>query len=536
MSVDYPPGEWSPLLVGAQWVSGTTLTILTNALANRRATVSNFSNLHETLQSALNSSLAGQEGATADAIRDAFNQGADQAFEIAEKNEAYAKALQHAHNSVIALRQLLTDIAARGNKEINDAQRSNTDSATKVAKISEVIANCQREANQKAAGCADDIMDAGQNVFTAQGTGQSFRGLAHGNSIDNINQQPDLNAIEGQVRGKLDQPAPLGAPSGSDPPESPAPAPAAPSSGIIGSGYNPGANPGMTPPTAPATQAAAPSSGIIGTGYNPGANPGGARVPGGVAPSPSFAGPGFSGAPQMSAPQMPSPLSSPMSAMPPGLSQANLTSMTSGLNTGAPASAPVSDGTSDLPSGPVQAVDSQAAQAAQEAATAPSSGAGAAAAVAAQDMPAPAQHAPSPPAHTGESVSPVMTGTGAGPVSASSASSGGLPAYGADFRPPLAPSTPTTPMSQPPPQPSTVSGSAPIGPAMGGAGLGQPAVASQSGSPTPAHAQPGVGPQVVMAAASGALAGEMSADATAQARLQRLLAAVARQQPLLGWA
>jgi hypothetical protein len=39
-----------------------------------------------------------------------------------------------------------------------------------------------------------------------------------------------------------------------------------------------------------------------------------------------------------------------------------------------------------------------------------------------------------------------------------------------------------------------------------------------------------------MATAGGVLAGEMSADATARARLQRLLAAVARQQPLLAWA
>jgi hypothetical protein len=39
-----------------------------------------------------------------------------------------------------------------------------------------------------------------------------------------------------------------------------------------------------------------------------------------------------------------------------------------------------------------------------------------------------------------------------------------------------------------------------------------------------------------MATAGGALAGAMSADATARARLQRLVAAVAREQPLLAWA
>jgi hypothetical protein len=39
-----------------------------------------------------------------------------------------------------------------------------------------------------------------------------------------------------------------------------------------------------------------------------------------------------------------------------------------------------------------------------------------------------------------------------------------------------------------------------------------------------------------MATAGGALAGAVSADATARARLQRLLAVVARQQPKLAWA
>jgi hypothetical protein len=102
--LDYPPGEWSALLIGAQWVSGTTLTIITNALANRRAIVTHFSDLHYRLQSALNTTLPRQEGITAEAIRDAFRQGADQAFQIAEKNESYSQALQRAHNDVIVLR------------------------------------------------------------------------------------------------------------------------------------------------------------------------------------------------------------------------------------------------------------------------------------------------------------------------------------------------------------------------------------------------------------------------------------------------
>lgn len=212
---DYPPGEWSELLVGFQWVSGTTVTILNHAIANRRAIVTHFTDLRNTLQKAVDTTLVQQEGETADAIRDAFRQGADQAFDTAEKNEAYADALQKAHNDVVALRYFLTDIAERGNKEINDIQNSKADVATKVAKITEAIAKYQREANQKAAACADDIMDAGEGVVTAQGGGQSFRGMAHAIGLD-ANKQPDLDDIERQVRSQLNAP-PLQSAMGNNP-------------------------------------------------------------------------------------------------------------------------------------------------------------------------------------------------------------------------------------------------------------------------------------------------------------------------------
>lgn len=205
---DLPPGEWSEIIVGLQWVSGATVTILSHAIANRQTIVTQFSELHDTLQKAIETGLAQQEGMTADAIRDAFQQGVDQAFQVAEKNEAYRKALQQAHNDVVVLRYFLTDIAERGNKEINDIKNSKSDMATKVAKITEAIAKYQREANQKAAACADDIMDAGEGVVTAQGANQSFRGLAHATGLGG-NQQPDPKAIEGQVRDKLNQPAAL---------------------------------------------------------------------------------------------------------------------------------------------------------------------------------------------------------------------------------------------------------------------------------------------------------------------------------------
>jgi hypothetical protein len=573
VSVDYPPGKWSPLLVGHQWVSGTTLKVITNALANRRAIKTHFSDLHETLQSALNTTLASQEGATADAIRDAFHQGTDQAFQVAEKNEAYAKALQHAHNSVIALRHLLTDVAERGNQEINDAQKSSADVVTKLVKICEVIADRQREANQKAAGCADDIMDAGQNVFTAQGIGQSFRGLAHANGIDNVNKQPDVSAIENQVRGKLGLPPSNGdnsraAPGAQAPGGNATPSPQAPGGNATPSAQAPGRNavPGGAPPAqalgggnavpgapapgrnavpgAPAPAQALGGGNAVSGAPAPGRNavpgapaPGRNAVPGGAA----SAMPG-AGSPHLSAPEMPtSPMSgapsTPTTGMPDGWAPASPASaVPQGFDIGTPASAPVSAGAPDLPSGPAQAMDDQALQAAT---TLPSAGAGAATddmastASHASATAAPASHAPPSPMAQ-EPVSPMMTGSAASPVSSAS---GGLPAYGADLRP-VAASTPASQLSQPPPPPpsSTVSGSAPVTPAGSQVGVGQPAVASQPNPATAAGAQPGMGPQVVMATASGALAGAMSADATARARLQRLVAAVARQQPLLAWA
>ena len=135
---DYPPGQWSVLLVGAQWVSITSVTALNNAIANRGTIQANFSQLHDTLQQAITTTLAGQEGETADAIRDAFRQGADQAAQIAEKNGTYKKALQGALDSVTHLREKLTQIANEGNQKINDELKSNDKPEIKVTKIARV--------------------------------------------------------------------------------------------------------------------------------------------------------------------------------------------------------------------------------------------------------------------------------------------------------------------------------------------------------------------------------------------------------------
>lgn len=552
--VDYPPGEWSVLLVGTQWVSITSITVLTNSIANRGMIQTNFSRLHDTLQQAITTTLAGQEGETADAIRDAFRQGADQAAKVAEKNGAYQHALQHALDSVQQLRDKLRAIAKDGNKRINDENQSEDGFEVKVGKIAAIIADCQRQANQAAADCAFSIVGAGQKVLDAQGTGQSFFGMADDGKI-NINQQPDMQAIENQVRGQLNQtqvvpgsnpPAAPGAATGpmvdggagqvsttpvgaggpmagtpeaaAPPPPAPAPAPAA-------------SNPMAGAPQAVMPTAANPANFMSGV---PGGSPGfGGMSPGQMAPT--------GGMPGMGAPTGMSPAamsSTPAVAPPPS----------AGMATGAPLGGP--GGPAGLGGGPVQPVAPQVPQAAP---TFPSAGTGMP--VTATDAPGPTASAPAAPAapstaYTPPSPSPMMSGSSATPMPMAPAPSGPLPSYGSDLvRPPVAASPPTPPMtasvpsataaplSQPPVSPA-VSGSPAVHPsaAGGSANVSQSAVLRPTVVPNPAQSPPGVSTQGVIAAGGGALAGAASADATARRRLQRLIAEVARQQPRLAWA
>jgi hypothetical protein len=540
---DYPPGEWSLLLVGAQWVSITSVTALANAIGNRGTIQTNFSQLHDTLQNATTTTLVGQEGITAEAIRDAFRQGADEAAKIAEKNGAYKKALQNALDSVQQLRDKLTGIANDGNKQINDELQSKDDIATQVTKIAQIIADHQRQANQAAADCAFSIIGAGQGVLDAQGTGQSFFGMSRDAGID-PNQQPDLNAIEDQVRGKLHQLAapPSAAPGpnaggGSPPPAAPALGPNAGGGSplppaVFATAPGPNAGGGSL---APATPAAAPGPNA-GGGSPLLAAPAGLGTAGSAVGAPAgFAAPGPMAPPPMSA--MPT---APMTGMPGGFAATNPTNLAPGLNNALPTSAPMSPGAPGLPGGPVQPIEPQVPPTAP---TIPAAATGTPVTVG--DAP-PTQQVPAPPAppssmaYSSEPVSPMMSGAAATPVAAS----GPLPAYGSDLRPPVAvsppappvaASVPSAPVSQTPP--SSVSGSAPVHPSAGGApGVGQPAVVRQPTVPTPAQAPPGVGTEGAIATAGGALAGAASAEATARARLQRLLAAVARQQPRLAWA
>ncbi|ASQ88914.1 Tat (twin-arginine translocation) pathway signal sequence containing protein [Mycobacterium intracellulare subsp. chimaera] len=135
----------------------------------------------------------------------------------------------------------------------------------------------------------------------------------------------------------------------------------------------------------------------------------------------------------------------------------------------------------------------------------------------------------------------VMTGGSWSPsavsVGGSSIPSGSLPAYGSDLRPPVVappsvPSAPSGPISGAPVAPSPASTPSAGGP------LVSPVERTASGA---AAAQAGTGSSAMASAsaasaATGATAGATSARAAEQQRLQRLVDAVARQEPRLSWA
>ncbi|WP_219066008.1 DUF5632 domain-containing protein [Candidatus Mycobacterium methanotrophicum] len=196
----------------------------------------------------------------------------------------------------------------------------------------------------------------------------------------------------------------------------------------------------------------------------------------------------------------------PMTGMPTGFgAPTNAATGTAppGMGAGAPTGAPMSPGAPGLPAGPVQAMTSQAPPTPPTAPTFPAAATGTPITVG--DVPPPTQ----------QMVAPTSTPSA-----------------------PIVPSAPSaTPISGSPPPPPT-SGSAPVHPSARGApGVGQPAaMVRQPAMSTLAQSPPGVGTQSVLATAGGATAGAMSADATAQTRLQRLVAVAASQQPRLAWA
>ncbi len=157
---------------------------------------------------------------------------------------------------------------------------------------------------------------------------------------------------------------------------------------------------------------------------------------------------------------------------------------------------------------------------------------------------APSNTPNSPPASTASSVPVAPAVLTAGPVSAPAAAAGGpavpagpLPAYGSDLRPPVVAAPATAPATAAPVSGAPVASSAASSASAGGAVVSpvERAAAKAAAGQAGAGSASMVGAWAVSATA-GASAGAVSAGVAEQQRLQRMVDAVARQEPRLWWA
>lgn len=549
---DYPAGEWSEILVGHVWPAASNLAILGSASTQFGRTSAQYHHFHDVLDEARHGPLANQEGRTAEDLRSVFLHGEGQAREIAEKNDVKKTACDSSYGSANDLRSELTTIAHRGNDQIALVQNSKEPAMVKIVRITQIIFECQSEANTRAAACSQNILSSVQRVLDREGIGISAFQFAqnHGVGVNRAFGSPNTDAIRDRVAAILNNS------------KAPSPDTSAPRSTLFGQGAATG--PATEQPSPTQTHQLAVSPDAFGQGGATRAWGDSARLApgirapsgltafgqGGVTTRPT----GFSGAaggaivqptnlPGGHRPPLPSLGSSGAAgsaSVSPGLTPSELMqSFDHGMQTGGPMSA----ATSALSHGPMNAVEPQLQPSTPHitetpvASTLPSN-----AHVPVVDAPHPT-HAPAAASVPPPSVpqSDMATTYVAGPIGPAAAPAPAapaptaLPSYGADIRPLTSTASviSTAPAGSTPITPATAPTSSPAG----ASGLSQSALVRQTGTPaTVPHAPAGVTEQAVAAAGSGAATGAASAAATARARLQRLAEAVARQQPRLRWA
>ena len=425
-------------------------------------------------------------------------------------------------------------------KKLIKFSRRRSHCRSKLAEVQAVQLRCNGDAANASRTAVDKLMTATQKILDAEGVGGDARTWARANGFK-TDDVPPPRSITGE-----DLTSPAATPAGpriggsglSDGASHSgegvlAPSPARPrvaAAGLPGGASHSGG--GMSTPSS-----AGPRVGGAGLPGAPGAG-GTSILPGGVSPI----GHGGSVSPGM--PAMPGGGMSP-AGLGQGTSPNLAQSFASGMATGQPAGA----GAQGLSSGAINAMESGAGtppQAGPPAGTPPVTPTAPSAGVfiptsTPVDTPPPA--APAPPTTGGAApVAPVMTGgswsgSAASVAGSPSVPAGSLPAYGSDLRPPIAapsamPSVPTGPVSGAPVAPSPASSPSGGGPLVSPVERGAPgAAAGQAG----ANSSSMVGASA-MSAATGATAGAVSNRAAEQQRLQRLVDAVARQEPRLSWA
>jgi Family of unknown function (DUF5631)/Family of unknown function (DUF5632) len=534
VGADLPKGTWTAPLVGPWWPGPSTT--LRDAAQHWATWSTQKQEIAQTLRHQ-RELLSQNQGKTAEDLISRYFQGEKSELDKAEKYKIKADALNSAADEIDYLRSRLTEIANQGNKEIDDVLASKKPLPEQLAEIQAIQARCNADAAKASGAAVNKIMAATQKILDAEGIHGDVRSWAreHGFNTDDVPPPGPISKedLDSPVPGSSARGGP-GSVQGSGAIEAP---PQMPGGSPRGGGAVP-AGPPAAPPQVPGGSAWGGSGGPVPAG-SPAAMPAG---------SPSVPGVGGPTAPAISAtpgaPLSPAALGQGFSPGPMGQS------VLTGMTTGQPATA----GLQSLSDGAMHAMEPGSAalpQAPPALATSPaisapalSGGESFTAAHVPVDTPSVAPGAAATPTGgDGVPVTPaVMTG---GPASAPAAPAiagpalptGPLPAYGSDLRPPVvaAPAVPTVPSA--PVSGAPVAPSASTSPSAGGplvspveraASVAAAGKAGASGSSMAGSS--------ALSATTGAAAGTAAGRAAEQQRLQRLVDAVARQEPRLSWA
>jgi len=490
----------------------------------------------QNLRNQRNAVAINNSGHTADDLIFRFHRGEQFHLDLAEKYQTKAKAFYKSADAVDLLRSELTKIADGGNKQIDDIMTSHEPLTTKLTSIHLVQSACNAAASNASSIAVETIVSGTRDVLRGEGieTNAEIWMRDHGFNADSAPAPHpiDENDLESMPVGN----------SSRDGDSAGARGVTAASSHRVpgneswtGSGQTAGGTKGnglASEPSLPGGQSwnGRPIASV------------GPPVP--ASPSPTSVPLPGGGGPL--APQLPAAPSGPISpaAVGQGLSSGP---MGQALMTGMATGQPVAGSAQSLTQGALNAMGQGApppSQVATPMATPPvmpppavSSGesfatahAPVAAPVSMSSAPTNTEVAPVPPVMTGGSwsASPVPV------VNAPAMPAGALPAYGSDLRPPVGtlPAVPSVPAA-------SASGAAVSPPAASAGGtFVSPVERAASGS---AAGQAGtssseIAGRTVSSAITGATAGAASSRATEIQRLQRLVDAVARQEPRLSWA
>jgi Family of unknown function (DUF5631)/Family of unknown function (DUF5632) len=531
---------WFHVMVGQWWTPEADLGTLTVAANKRHMASTAWQHFSDELRQQLTGSLSPdiQKGMTADNLRDAFTWGADQAGGVAKTNGVISESHGAAHRCASELNSRLKTIADEGKSEIEQIQQSKDLPPVKLGKIVEVVMRCQQDANSAAAPSTQNVFEAMQNILDQRGIHVSARQFAQQHGIDTTRMlgSPNKETITDQVKGLLgeggppqapppgdsrtfgsrtEEPAPLLTSSTADPPRTFGPESQGQEPLAAPAGFGPQSFGAQSQGPLPANPATTGLSGVPGAGGSIGQPAMNAPLPTNTlsttAPANAFGQSALSGA------QPPNPF---MQGFDHGLNQGAPTS--AALNNVSPVTGPVQPQVPVQP--PVSDVPASTVPATAPAVDAPQTSA----------PPAISSHSA-----VTDSGTTYLAGPAAAASSAPAAPIGSLPTYGSDIRPPMptisAPTLPSSPAATPSFSSAASPASAPVSPSAGAGGLAQPVVRQPTAAPLAHPAPASIGEQAVVATAGGAAAGAASAQATAKARLQRLVDFVAHQEPRLRW-